>query len=96
MFYRLDLKSLGNVLQTNKSTSLRDFPLSNIKPFCLKSLSILMVDSMGFPCGLVYIALSGALVYNSPDQSLIYMAIFGLGTCPVMIGYYLFPKLNLG
>ena len=48
MFYRLDLKSLGNVLQTNKSTSLRDFPLSNIKPFCLKSLSILMVDSMGF------------------------------------------------
>ena len=48
------------------------------------------------PCGLVYIALSGALVYETPQKSFIYMAVFGLGTCPVMVGCYLFPKLNLG
>ena len=48
------------------------------------------------PCGLVYIALTGALVYDTPQKSLIYMVIFGLGTCPVMIGCYLFPQLNLG
>ena len=48
------------------------------------------------PCGLVYIALSGALVYDNPQNSLIYMILFGLGTCPVMIGCYLFPKLNIG
>ena len=48
------------------------------------------------PCGFVYIALSGALVYETPQKGFIYMILFGLGTCPVMIGCYLFPKLNLG
>lgn len=48
------------------------------------------------PCGLVYIRLSGALVFDTLYKSMIYMAVFGLGTCPIMIGIYLFPKFNLG
>jgi len=53
-----------------------------------------MVNGL-LPCGLVYVALTGALVYDSPYQSMLYMLWFGLGTCPVMVGCFLFPKLKL-
>lgn len=68
-----------------------------LKSILRKSSSFWMGVINGLlPCGLVYIALSGALVYETPRNSLIYMILFGLGTFPVMIGCYLFPQLNLG
>ncbi|MCX6268608.1 MAG: sulfite exporter TauE/SafE family protein [Bacteroidetes bacterium] len=37
------------------------------------------------PCGLVYIALAGALVSSSPFNGALYMMIFGLGTIPALL-----------
>ena len=36
------------------------------------------------PCGLVYIALVGAMATGDPIMGALYMAIFGLGTAPMM------------
>jgi uncharacterized protein len=37
------------------------------------------------PCGLVYIALAGALISTSPVNGAIYMMVFGLGTIPALV-----------
>ncbi|MFZ4523679.1 MAG: sulfite exporter TauE/SafE family protein [Bacteroidales bacterium] len=37
------------------------------------------------PCGLVYIALAGALVSTTPANGALYMMFFGLGTIPSML-----------
>jgi len=37
------------------------------------------------PCGLVYVALAGAVVTGSALQGMAYMALFGLGTLPMML-----------
>jgi hypothetical protein len=36
------------------------------------------------PCGLVYMAIAGALVTGDPFSSMLFMAAFGLGTLPLM------------
>lgn len=36
------------------------------------------------PCGLIYMAIAGAIAYASPFKSAVFMASFGLGTLPVM------------
>ncbi|HAA12046.1 MAG TPA: hypothetical protein DCE41_10250 [Cytophagales bacterium] len=38
------------------------------------------------PCGLVYLALAGAMATYHPLEGAAYMAAFGLGTLPLMIG----------
>lgn len=38
------------------------------------------------PCGMVYLALAGAIATGSWDGGAIYMVFFGAGTLPVMIG----------
>jgi hypothetical protein len=44
------------------------------------------------PCGMVYLAIAGSLLTNSPLEGALYMAFFGLGTIPIMtlisIGQY--------
>jgi uncharacterized protein len=37
------------------------------------------------PCGLVYIALAGALISTSPLHGALYMLVFGLGTIPALL-----------
>ncbi len=37
------------------------------------------------PCGLVYMAIAGAITTGAPYQSALYMALFGLGTLPLML-----------
>ncbi len=37
------------------------------------------------PCGLVYVALAGALASGSISNGIIYMVLFGLGTFPLML-----------
>ena len=44
------------------------------------------------PCGMVYIALAGALVTTAVHQSVLFMAMFGLGTVPAMIAISLFRQ----
>jgi len=41
------------------------------------------------PCGLVYVALAGALAVGTALQSAEYMALFGAGTLPMMLSVYL-------
>ena len=36
------------------------------------------------PCGMVYVALFGAVAMQSPTLGLLYMILFGLGTIPLM------------
>jgi sulfite exporter TauE/SafE len=38
------------------------------------------------PCGLVYMALAGAISHATVSHSVLYMAVFGLGTIPMMAG----------
>ena len=45
------------------------------------------------PCGLVYVAVAGALVSNSPVQGAAFMTFFGLGTIPVMLSVNLAKDL---
>jgi len=49
------------------------------------SLFILGVLNGFLPCGLVYIALAGALVMSQVYQGALYMVFFGLGTIPMMM-----------
>ena len=61
-----------------------------------KSLSSLFVIGIlnGFlPCGLVYIALAGAIATGNPIKGAVFMAVFGLGTMPVMLAMSLAGKL---
>jgi sulfite exporter TauE/SafE len=39
------------------------------------------------PCGLVYAALSGAFLMSEAWESVLFMALFGLGTLPMMLGF---------
>ncbi len=53
------------------------------------------------PCGLVYMAVFGALASISPLQGSLYMALFGVGTIPLMttaiyVGNFLNGKLRTG
>ena len=75
-----------------------------INAFIKKNLSRLLNDhaskSMLFigilngflPCGLVYVALAGALNTGDAFSSVLYMVLFGLGTLPVMFAISVFGK----
>lgn len=58
-------------------------------------LSTMMIGLMnGFlPCGLVYIALAGALVSNTPVSGALYMMVFGLGTIPALLSLSLLGNI---
>ena len=45
------------------------------------------------PCGLVYVAMAGAVSRGSLLNGIAYMAMFGLGTLPTMLGISLSGKL---
>lgn len=45
------------------------------------------------PCGLVYVALTGAAATGSPLNGALYMALFGLGTIPIMFAISLMGHL---
>jgi uncharacterized protein len=42
------------------------------------------------PCGMVYLAIAGALTASSVADSVVFMAAFGSGTLPAMLGLSLF------
>jgi len=45
------------------------------------------------PCGLVYMAIAGAIVTSNPTNGAIYMIVFGLGTIPVMLSLSLLGNI---
>ena len=50
----------------------------------LSTWAIGMLNGL-LPCGLVYIALAGALISDSPLNGALYMMAFGLGTIPALL-----------
>jgi sulfite exporter TauE/SafE len=48
------------------------------------------------PCGLVYVACAGAAATGDPLEGSVYMAAFGLGTAPMMLGISLSGRLLQG
>ncbi len=64
----------------------------------LESLSgLLLIGVLNglLPCGLVYVALAGSLTAAGPLQGMLYMALFGVGTIPLMLATSLMGRLAL-
>jgi uncharacterized protein len=58
-----------------------------------RSLALLGMLNGLLPCGLVYVALAGAVSRGTLSDGVLYMAVFGLGTLPTMLGISLSGKL---
>ncbi len=59
----------------------------------IRSLFLIGLLNGLLPCGLVYVAIAGAINTNSLVGGIIYMFIFGLGTIPVMLAIPLLGHL---
>ena len=57
------------------------------------SLALLGLLNGLLPCGLVYVALTGAVAQGAMIKGVLYMAVFGLGTLPTMLGISLSGRL---
>lgn len=90
-------------LQSNKVQSLQLLPTFFVS-FLQKKIgqlwrnpnqySTFLIGSLngGLPCGLVYVALAGALGTGNVWQGSLFMFAFGLGTLPLMFGLTLFGQ----
>lgn len=58
-----------------------------IKKYGNRSIWIIGFLNGFLPCGLVYLALAGALMYNKVWISASFMFIFGLGTVPALVAF---------
>jgi sulfite exporter TauE/SafE len=83
-----------------KIPALRKFQSFIIRQFGkhLKSASLPSMFAIGLlngllPCGVVYIALAGSLTTGSAAGGMAYMAVFGLGTLPMMLFISLAGKM---
>jgi sulfite exporter TauE/SafE len=57
---------------------------SHFKSKSYKSLFIIGLLNGFLPCGMVYVALFGAIAMQSASLGVLYMVLFGLGTIPLM------------
>ena len=55
-----------------------------LKQPCLRNMYLIGVANGMLPCGLVYFAITGALVTGTVTNAVLFMAAFGLGTLPAM------------
>ncbi len=62
------------------------------KPTKINLLMIGLLNGL-LPCGLVYIAIAGAINTNDALLGVLYMLLFGLGTIPLMLGVSLAGNL---
>jgi sulfite exporter TauE/SafE len=58
-----------------------------------RSLALLGLLNGLLPCGLVYVALAGAVASGNLRDGIFYMLLFGLGTVPTMLGISFSGKL---
>lgn len=73
------LPALFNWIESTMAKLLRSKSKSNY-------LLIGIVNGL-LPCGMVYIALAAALTYNNGFRGTFFMAMFGLGTIPLMLAF---------
>jgi hypothetical protein len=59
----------------------------------LRSLGLLGLLNGLLPCGLVYVAMAGAVARGTLPDGIFFMVWFGLGTLPTMLGISLSGKL---
>lgn len=59
----------------------------------LRSLTLLGALNGLLPCGLVYVALAGALATGSFAGSILFMVLFGVGTLPMMLAVSLSGRI---
>ncbi len=57
---------------------------SQFKNKSYKSLFTIGLLNGFLPCGMIYVALFGAIAMQSPTLGILYMVLFGLGTVPMM------------
>ena len=72
---------------------LRALMYAQLQQHSFRSLLLLGILNGLLPCGLVYVALAGAAAQGVVLKSVFYMAMFGLGTMPTMLGISLSRKL---
>ncbi|MGB1032701.1 MAG: sulfite exporter TauE/SafE family protein, partial [Flavobacteriales bacterium] len=58
-----------------------------------KSIFVLGLLNGLLPCGLVYMAVAGAIVASSIQMGMLYMFLFGIGTLPVMFALPYFGQM---
>ncbi len=67
-----------------------------IKTGSPQSLFLFGIINGFLPCGFVYVALAGALTTGSSIYGAVFMALFGLGTAPIMLAASLVGKIATG
>ncbi|MFA5403346.1 MAG: sulfite exporter TauE/SafE family protein [Ignavibacteria bacterium] len=70
----------------NFTNKIKSYFSSLFKKGSLGSLFFIGILNGFLPCGFVYLGLAGALVTGEVSSGIFYMALFGLGTIPVMFG----------
>ena len=65
---------------------------SLLKSNSVRSVFIIGILNGFLPCGLVYVALAGALTTGSLINGTLYMTFFGLGTIPLLFSFSLFGQ----
>lgn len=78
LIYKLPFSTFTNKLKENFSTLFKKGNLS--------SLFFIGILNGFLPCGFVYVGVAGALSAGGFIPGILYMALFGLGTVPVMFG----------
>lgn len=70
----------------NFTSKIKSYFSSLFKRGSLSSLFFIGILNGFLPCGFVYVGLAGALLTGEVLSGIFYMALFGLGTVPVMFG----------
>jgi len=70
----------------NFTSKIKSYFSSLFKKGSLGSLFFIGILNGFLPCGFVYVGLAGALVTGEMLSGIFYMALFGIGTIPVMFG----------
>ena len=78
---------------TRPIMGLKSMMSAQMKKRSLPSQVLLGMLNGLLPCGLVYVTLAGAAAQGTILHAISYMAMFGLGTCPAMLGISLSGKL---
>ncbi|MEM8907889.1 MAG: sulfite exporter TauE/SafE family protein [Bacteroidota bacterium] len=86
-FFRFPI--LTNALPRLKNKLLRQFKINGQQA----AFKIGLLNGL-LPCGLVYMALAGALATGHYVWGMLYMCIFGLGTLPLLLALMVFGKYS--
>jgi hypothetical protein len=74
-------------------TRLKTAMSAQLRQRSFRSLALLGMLNGLLPCGLLYVAMAGAVARGALREGMLYMAVFGLGTVPTMLGISLSGNL---